>query len=182
MSISEQEIKNFVKNKGYLEIIFSPKGRTEIWDPRPPYGAPVQPFQELPHDNFVKITCYQGGLGQMMSGSYKSCIEEIKEKNTDFLTELFKWATKEGVKKIDTEQEIGDSGIEIAGSIKEITIVKKTQQDYQNDREAYARRADQMRMNNKCYYCNGYMKWEVKDCLLHLQNCPLSPPRNERSC
>jgi hypothetical protein len=27
MSISNETIKNFVKDKGYLEIIFSPKGR-----------------------------------------------------------------------------------------------------------------------------------------------------------
>ena len=174
MTISEQEIKQFLKDKGYLEIIFSPKGR-EIWDPRPPFGAPVQPFEELPHDNFVKITCYQGGIGSM-SGSYKSFIEEIKETNTDFLVELFNWATKkENVKRIDTEQEVADAGNEIAGSIKEVIIVKKTQQDYKNDREAYAKRADQMIANRKCFYCNAHIKPEAKNCLQHLKSCSLCP-------
>jgi hypothetical protein len=96
MSISEQEIKSFLQEKNYITIIFSPQGK-EIWyddnnNSAPPYNCPVQPFQELPHDNFVKLTYYITSSGAFVSGTEKSCIEEIKEGNTDFLTKLFKWA------------------------------------------------------------------------------------------
>ena len=75
--INNEIIKQFVQKKNYTEIIFSPKGRTEIWDPRPPFGAPVQPFQELPHDNFVKTTCYITSPGAFVQGSEKDFIEGL---------------------------------------------------------------------------------------------------------
>jgi len=179
MSINKESIKQYLQDNGYTKIIFSPKGHEELWRDLPSNypDFKVRPGEELPHDNFVNITHLTKVFDRQTMGSYwghGGCLlKEIKEADNDFLTELFKWAQQEKVKRIEAEEQW------------EIVIHKKTQQDYQRDEAVKNWRVNRMaNYARTCPYCNkqlgvvgniGSSDSDKKIQLQHWESCSSCP-------
>ncbi|CAG8440272.1 11529_t:CDS:2 [Ambispora leptoticha] len=149
--------------------------------------SPLHQGEELPHDNFVNITNY-GFCG--IDREWLSLIKEIKRnEDNDFLTELFKWAQQEKVKRIGADGDIKTIGYNRIGfEIRNINIQKKTQEDYRREDEVNTYKiAKSTQRPYRCSYCRKDIdltkaivsgdNFEIRQlrtekcCFQHLENC-----------